>query len=226
MNAPIGIEQVAPYDIAAPHSFDVDKKPAPLSVRALIGFPLTNWPFIFWSLSLRMHRAVIGLGSNRGSRWQHLVEGLRELDRHPAISVVEGSPVYESAAHTLTPEETQPAYLNAVARLHTSLAPEPLVDVLLDAERALGRRPDTRRWAPRTLDLDLLAVGGHTCRSAACTVPHPRLGERRFVLRPWADLAPNQRVPAPFNATVAELLAQCADTHPLAPYGRRLSFSS
>ena len=122
------------------------------------------------------------------------------------------SPVYETEAHTASPDETQPAFLNAVLRLAVEVDPDVLLQMAHAVERAEGRtRAAEQRWGPRPLDVDLLAVGSLTRDTEALTLPHPRLAERRFVLRPWADLTPNFVVPPPFDQTVQSLLDQCTD---------------
>ncbi len=162
--------------------------------------------------------AFVALGSNLGDRAALLRAAVRDLDAHPNVRVTAASPVYESAAHTLRPDEAQPPYLNAVVRLRTTLAPEALLAALLHIERLAGRdRSAARRWAPRTLDLDLLLFDGVTRDSPALTLPHPRLAARRFVLRPLADLAPNLRLPPPYDTTVRALLDRCPDPLALSP---------
>lgn len=160
--------------------------------------------------------AFIALGANLGERIEQIRSAVERLAAHPAIEVRATSPVYESEAHTLDDGEEQPPYLNAVVRVETTLAPEELMAVCQRIEQAAGRRR-TRRWAPRRLDLDLLMVGSVTRRGERLTLPHPRLAERRFVLRPWADIAPNLYVPAPFENTVAALLERCPDPADLIP---------
>jgi 2-amino-4-hydroxy-6-hydroxymethyldihydropteridine diphosphokinase len=156
--------------------------------------------------------AYLGLGSNLGDRGAHLraaVEGLREDE---SVRVVAVSPVYETEAHTVDPTETQPDFFNAVVEVEVSVAPERLLDIVQAIERAEGRtRKEGERWTPRPLDIDLLVVGEEVCRTDRLTLPHPRLAERRFVLRPWADLAPSLVVPPPFNDTVQALLSACPD---------------
>lgn len=159
--------------------------------------------------------AFVALGSNQGDRASYLRSAVRGLDAHGQICVTEVSPVYETEAHTLAPDEEQPPYLNAVVALRTTLSPEALLALCQDIERKAGRERG-QAWQPRTLDLDLLVYGTETRHSPQLTLPHPRLGERRFVLRPLADLRPNLYVPPPFDATAAELLAQCPDTAALA----------
>lgn len=114
----------------------------------------------------------------------------------------------------MAPGDTAPDYLNAVMQVETPLSPEALLEICQAIERSAGRerREDTPRWAPRLLDLDLLTYGRQTIDTATLTVPHPRLAERRFVLQPWADIAPNLYVPAPFDDTVQHLLDRCPDT--------------
>lgn len=100
----------------------------------------------------------------------------------------------------------QPDYYNAVAELDgAGLEPEPLYDVLQQIERAFGRER-REKWAPRTLDLDILAMDGFVGEFGAVTLPHPRMQDRAFVLAPLAELAPDWRHPAS-GLSVAELLA-------------------
>jgi 2-amino-4-hydroxy-6-hydroxymethyldihydropteridine diphosphokinase len=121
------------------------------------------------------------------------------------------SPLYETEPHTLDPDEEQRAYLNGVVEAIVEGTPGELLTVAHAIEEAEGRTRTDRRWAPRPLDIDLLAVGTKTRATGTLTLPHPRLADRRFVLRPWADLAPDFVVPAPFDASVQELLARCPD---------------
>lgn len=158
--------------------------------------------------------AWLGLGANLGDRLAQLRAAVQQLDAHPGVTIIATSPVYASAAHTLDPDASAPDYLNAVVQVRTTLSPRALLarvqQVELDAGR--DRSASAARWAPRPLDIDILMVEQQTMASPALTIPHPRLGERRFVLQPWADLAPNLHVPPPFDEPVHVLLARCADT--------------
>jgi 2-amino-4-hydroxy-6-hydroxymethyldihydropteridine diphosphokinase len=139
--------------------------------------------------------AYVGLGSNLAHPRRRIARALRSLARLPGTRVVAVSRNYRSAPIG-TPGE-QPDYVNAVAALSTSLPPRALLAQLLVIERRQGRRRtvDTPRNAARTLDLDLLLYGGRRLHGATLTIPHPRMHERAFVLRPLLDIAPAARIP-------------------------------
>jgi 2-amino-4-hydroxy-6-hydroxymethyldihydropteridine diphosphokinase len=127
----------------------------------------------------------VGLGSNVGDREEHLRAGLIAMARD-GVSPVAISSVWE----TEPVDGAGPAwFLNMVARVDTQLTPEAVLAVLLAAERERGRERRSAN-APRELDLDLLTLGTLRRDTPALTLPHPRLGSRRFVLAPLAELAP------------------------------------
>ena len=158
-------------------------------------------------------RAYLALGSNRGRRIACLQAAVQGLSDHAAIRVEAASPVYETKAHTLDPAEEQPDYLNAVVEVATTLSAEELLGYCHALEERAGRRrASERRWGPRVLDIDVLVVGQEERSGKGMVLPHPRMAERRFVLRPLADIAPGLYVPHPFEAPVSELLSRCPDT--------------
>ncbi len=162
--------------------------------------------------SVRGRTAYIALGSNVGDRAAHLRYAIDRMKAHDGIRIGAVSGVYESEAHTVSGGGAVRPYLNAVAKVETSLAPRGLLAFCLRVERDRGRdRSVEARWAPRTLDMDLLLFDDLRVDEPDLIVPHPRMPERRFVLRPLADVAPNLDVPAPVNATVRELLRDCPD---------------
>ncbi|NNE71870.1 MAG: 2-amino-4-hydroxy-6-hydroxymethyldihydropteridine diphosphokinase [Rhodothermales bacterium] len=153
--------------------------------------------------------AYAALGSNTGDRFAYLVGAVQALEVIEGITVVRSSPVYESAAMTLG--EAQPEYLNAVLELRTNLEPKELLARFLEIESHHGReRSPGKRWESRTLDIDLLLYGQEQIEETGLTVPHPHLAERRFVLKPLADLAPNLFVPG-WSQSVGTLLRECQD---------------
>lgn len=131
-------------------------------------------------------RCYIGLGSNIGDRQGALESALSHLHSRPEIEVAAVSSVYETSP---VGPVAQADFLNAAAELSTSLSPRLLLDALLSTERDLGRRRG-QRWGPRSLDLDLLLMGGRRVEEPGLTIPHPRLASRRFVLVPLLEIAP------------------------------------
>ena len=132
--------------------------------------------------------AFIGLGSNLGDREAVIASGIRMLDARAGIAVRASSSIIETEPVGLV---EQGRFLNAVAQLETTLEPRLLLDACLGIEAAHGRdRSVEHRWGPRRLDLDLLLYGDRVIDEPDLTVPHPRLHERMFVLRPLAELAP------------------------------------
>lgn len=136
--------------------------------------------------------AGIGLGANLGERARALQSALDALARAPGVVAVRAvSPLYE----TEPVGPPQPRYLNAAARVETTLAPDALLDALLAIEAAHGRAR-RERWGPRTLDLDVLALWdverGELVRveGPRLVVPHPHLLERTFALAPLLDVLP------------------------------------
>ncbi len=139
-----------------------------------------------------MTAAYLSLGSNLGDRVENLRAAVRALDG-PQSRLVALSPIYETK-HVGDTANPVPDYLNCAARVETDLAPRDLLHYTRAIEDALGReRPS--RWAPRTLDIDLLLVGDEVVDEADLQVPHPRLAERAFVLMPLVDIAPDLRLP-------------------------------
>ncbi len=155
-----------------------------------------------------MSRAVLSLGSNLGDRAAYLRAAVEQL----AAWVVATSGVYETPPWG---DSAQPAYLNAVVIVHDDRAgPGDWLARARAAEQAAGRERDPdRRFGPRTLDVDVIAVwaaDGTPVLSdePELTLPHPRAHERAFVLRPWLDVEPYAELPG--HGRVSELLRQPA----------------
>ncbi len=128
-----------------------------------------------------MTRVFVGLGSNLGDRRAHLRVAVERL---PGVVAV--SPVYETDP---VGGPDQGPYLNCVVELATDLGPRELLRIGRRIEAASGRER-RERWGPRTLDVDWLLYGDERVSDDDLTIPHPRMGDRRFVLTPLADLAP------------------------------------
>ncbi len=148
--------------------------------------------------------AVVALGSNEGDRGEMLAAAAERLRRLPLVDEVRMSDAIETVAVRLDgPDPDAPRYLNAVALVTTRLAPQVLLGMLHAIEEEQGRLR-RERWGDRTLDLDLIAYGDFRSDEPRLQVPHPRAGERLFVLEPWLSLDADAVLPGP--GRVAELV--------------------
>jgi 2-amino-4-hydroxy-6-hydroxymethyldihydropteridine diphosphokinase len=152
---------------------------------------------------LHWRPAYIGIGSNLESPAGQISRAVAAIDQLPGCLLVQRSSNYLSAA--LGPGD-QPDYINAVVAILTTLDAQDLLGRLQAIERDQGRVRGRERWGPRTLDLDLLVFSGDSVDEPNLSVPHPRIGERNFVLLPLAELAPDMRIPG--VGTVAAVLAK------------------
>jgi 2-amino-4-hydroxy-6-hydroxymethyldihydropteridine diphosphokinase len=130
-------------------------------------------------------RVFVGLGANLGDAAATVRAAFDALHALPGTRCLARSPLYRSAPV----DGDGPDYINAVAQLQTDLSPEVLLGALHEIEARFGRERPYRN-APRTLDLDLLLYGQRRIDTPRLTLPHPRLHERAFVVRPLLDLAP------------------------------------
>ncbi|MDT8384427.1 MAG: 2-amino-4-hydroxy-6-hydroxymethyldihydropteridine diphosphokinase [Gammaproteobacteria bacterium] len=164
--------------------------------------------------------AYVGLGSNLDRPATQVQEALAELQTLPQSRCLAHSSLYRSKPMVAAGDsaEDQADYINAVAALETALPPAVLLTELQHLE-ALHQRIRTRRWGPRTLDLDLLLYADWRINTPTLTVPHPGLYERNFVLYPLAEVVdelaagiatePTERLQIPGRGTLASLLASC-----------------
>lgn len=147
--------------------------------------------------------AYIALGSNQGDRELNLLRAVAEIGKIPHGKVTGLSSFYETSPVGVM---DQPPFCNAVLRLATTLSPRELLQRLLAIETEVFKRRRTRHWGPRSMDLDLLFHGRSVLHEEGLELPHPRMAERRFVLQPLCDIAPDLRHPES-GLTMAELLA-------------------
>ncbi len=147
--------------------------------------------------------AYIGLGANLGDALQTIVAAIQTLRESSGVLALRQAPLYSS-----DPVDAQgPVFINTVVAVDTTLDPLPLLDLLQAIEQAHGRERPYRN-APRTLDLDLLLYGAQTINTPRLSVPHPRMHQRAFVLRPLQDLAPGLQLA---QGSFTTLLAGCQD---------------
>ena len=142
----------------------------------------------------------LSLGSNLGDRAANLEDAIQRLEGLGAVTAQ--SSFYETEPREM---ERQPWFLNCALALETELMPRQLLSRVLGLEQAMGRRRIQPK-GPRSIDIDILLFGGSVVDTATLTIPHPAMHERRFVLEPLVEIAPEVRHPV-FKKTVCELLA-------------------
>jgi len=147
----------------------------------------------------------LGLGSNIGDRENNIILAIKELKKNSAIIIERISSLYETEPFGV---KEQPAFLNAVIGINTSLSPLDLLAECLRIENVLGRVRE-ERWAPRIIDIDLLVYHDISMNSERLTIPHKFLAQRNFVLIPLAEIAGEYVVYQ--GNTVSQLLESSTD---------------
>lgn len=158
-----------------------------------------------------MSRVCIALGANLGDRMANLESAIDALA--PEVTVLDRSPVYETDPKYVT---DQPRFLNMAVVAETALGAPDLLAFLKGIEERLGRGPG-ERYGPRPIDLDIIFHGDTVVDLADLTVPHARLAERAFVLRPLADIAPTWIHPVTGHS-VGKMLGDLQDDGGLVPF--------
>jgi 2-amino-4-hydroxy-6-hydroxymethyldihydropteridine diphosphokinase len=154
------------------------------------------------------HRVFIGVGSNLGDRRENCREARDRIGQLTGTRVVKESSIYESEPHG----NAKTWFANSVLEIETEFAPPELLKRLKAIETAMGRkRVRGKRWGSRVIDLDILLFDNELLNKRNLKVPHPQLPNRRFVLLPLSELAPQLIHPA-LNVSISELLTTTTDT--------------
>lgn len=149
----------------------------------------------------------IGLGSNLGDRRANVAEAIEKIAAIPGTRILKASSLYESEPHG----NAKTWFVNGVIDIETPLTPEKLLSKLKAIETAMGRkRVKGKRWGSRTIDLDILFYDSLVVSKRNLKIPHPELPNRRFVLLPLSELAP-QMVHPVLTSSVSEMLAGTKD---------------
>ena len=149
---------------------------------------------------MQRHHAYIGFGSNLGDRLENCRNAIGALAALPPCSLLKTSSFYETSPVGLV---DQPAFINGVVLLETDEDAHWLLSQMLEIEKTFGRIRDLK-WGPRSIDLDLLFFDDQIINTPELSVPHPSLHERRFVLEPLNEVAPDFRHPS-LGKSVADL---------------------
>jgi 2-amino-4-hydroxy-6-hydroxymethyldihydropteridine diphosphokinase len=150
-----------------------------------------------------MARAFIALGANLGDARATVAQAIQSLSQLPGTTLLKHSSLYRSAPV----DAVGPDFINAVAEIATTLSPQALLAALQGQEQNAGRQRPYRN-APRTLDLDILLYDDATLDTPTLVIPHPRMVTRAFVLRPLAEIAPEQVTPAQLQAVSEQAIAR------------------
>jgi len=153
-----------------------------------------------------MNEAYLILGSNLGDKLANLNKAISLIELKSG-SVVLQSKIYQTAAWGNT---NQSDFYNQCIKINTSLKPSELIDNVLLIEKIIGRTRGDLKWQERIIDIDILFYENLIINEPNLKVPHPFIQERRFVLAPLHEIAPNFIHPV-YNKSVEELLAVCAD---------------
>ena len=148
------------------------------------------------------HLAWLGLGGNIGDVQANMAVALQLLSAGQAVEILAVSPIYKTPPWGSTDQDW---FLNAAAKISTLLSPELLLNACLSAEKAL-KRERIVRWGPRSIDVDLLIYEGVEQAGDVLTLPHPRMHERAFVLKPLADISPELLI---YQKSVSDWLSEC-----------------
>jgi len=155
--------------------------------------------------SVKKANVFLSLGSNLGERKARIEEGIASL-QESGVSILRRGSLYQTEPVGLS---DQPWFLNTVVAAHTTLSPQELLELCKQIERTAGRKRSVR-FGPRPLDIDILLYERRVLREKELIVPHPRMHERRFVLVPLLEIAPDIRDPRN-EKSYAEVLAGLDD---------------
>jgi 2-amino-4-hydroxy-6-hydroxymethyldihydropteridine diphosphokinase len=152
------------------------------------------------------HQVYIGIGSNLGNKRENYREALERIAKLPKTRIFKESSVYESQPHG----DSKEWYINGVIEIETELKPEMLLGKFKNIERAMGRKKVRKKWGARVIDIDILLYDSLVMNKKSLKIPHPEMHQRKFVLIPLSELAPQVIHPV-LSASISALLVGVKD---------------
>jgi 2-amino-4-hydroxy-6-hydroxymethyldihydropteridine diphosphokinase len=153
-----------------------------------------------------VHQVYIGIGSNIGNKKENILEALSRLQKLPDTKITKESSLYESEPLG----DAKEWYVNGAIEIETKFRPEMLLKKFKNIERAMGRKKVRKRWGSRVIDLDILLYDAQVLKKKNLRIPHPEIPNRKFVLVPLSEIAP-QVIHPEFGVTISELLINVKD---------------
>jgi len=155
------------------------------------------------------HTAYMAVGSNMGDRKRNCLNGIDLFVELTRAELLGQSPFYQTEPMYVIDQDW---FINGVFSIKTQRPPLELFHLAKKVEARLGRNLNTKRYGPRVVDLDILLVDDLKVQTTDLEIPHPRMHERRFVLQPLVDIAPNQHHPV-LDKSIQELLSNLDDAN-------------
>lgn len=159
------------------------------------------------------HQVYIGIGSNLGKKKENFLEALDRISKLPKTRILKESSFYSSEPLG----DSKEWFVNGAIEIDTELGPELLLKKFKEIEQAMGRKKVRNRWGSRIIDLDILLYNNLKYKKKDVTVPHPEMHNRKFVLIPLSEIAPQMIHPV-LGMTISQLLVKVKD-------GKRVSLS-
>ncbi len=152
------------------------------------------------------HQVYIGIGSNVGNKRENFFEAVTRLAKLPDTRVLKESSLYESEPLG----DAKEWYVNGAVEIETKFKPDMLLKKFKNIERAMGRKKIKKRWGARVIDLDILLYDSAVVKKRNLRIPHPEMSNRKFVLIPLSEIAP-QVIHPELGVTVSEMLINVKD---------------
>ena len=150
-----------------------------------------------------MIEVFLSIGTNSGNRFKNIKECIDIIQLNPSIEYITCSKIYETVPMY---NSKQNKFLNLILKIKTSVKPMELLGETKSIEFKMGRTMNILKNQPRLIDIDILSYGNIMINNDDLIIPHPKIIERAFVLKPWSDIDPNYKLPE-INKTISELIS-------------------